>query len=126
LDGKAKLVRLPSADPAKNVIARELTVALSKNGSARIDLAYEVTGHAAPSFRSNFEAESTRRDRVAQNMGAEFPGVDIDKNGISMNDLSDIETPVTIDIQGKAPLFARQEGDALSMPVTLNVRLTSS
>src|SRR5690606_32762875 len=25
-----------------------------------------------------------------------------------------------------APLFARQEGDALSMPVTLNVRLTSS
>jgi cellulose synthase operon protein C len=126
LDGKAKLVRLPTADPARNVITRELTAVLSKNGSARIQLGYQVTGHAAPSFRANFEAESTRRDRVAQNMGAEFPGVEIDKNGISMNDLSDIETPVTIEIQGRAPLFARKEGDALSMPVTLNVRLTAS
>lgn len=125
LDGKAKLVRLPPADPKKNVIARDLDVRLQKDGTARIDMKYRVTGHAAPGFRSNFEAKATLEERVAQSLGAEFPGFVIDDRGIKTSDLSDIEAPVILEIEGKAPRFARKEGETLSMPVTLNVRLTA-
>lgn len=125
LDGKAKLVRLPLSDPEKNVIARDAEVTLQNDGSARVGLSYKVTGHAAPGFRSNFESKATLKDRVAQSLGAEFPGIEIDPNGITTGDLSDIEAPVEMDITGKVPRFARQEGEALSMPVTLSMRLSA-
>lgn len=125
LDGKAKLVRLPVIDPSKTVIGRNLEVDLKKDGSATIDIAYDVRGNAAPSFRASFEAEATRHDRISQNLGAEFPGIEIGKDAIETNDLSDIESPVSMQVKGKVPRFARKEGESLSMPVTLNVRLTA-
>lgn len=125
LDGKAKLVRLPAPDPVKNVIARDLEVKVLADGSARVELSYEVTGHAAPGFRSNFEAKATLKDRVAQSLGTEFPGIELDEGGVKTGDLSDIETPVKMDIRGKVPRFARTEGESLSMPVTLSMRLTA-
>ncbi len=125
LDGKAKLVRLPSPDPKKNVISREVDVRLKKDGAADIELAYEVKGHAAPGFRANFEAKATLKDRVSQNLGAEFPGIVIPEKGIKTNDLNDVETPVTLKVSGQTPRFARKEGETLSMPVTLNFRLTA-
>lgn len=124
LDGKAKLVRLPSADPTKNVIDRTLDLRLDKDGDARFTITTEVRGHSAPGFREHYQAESTRRDRINNALGSEFPGVELDENGIQMNDLSDNEVPVTMRVSGEAPRFARKEGDSLSMSVTVPTRLT--
>ncbi len=124
LDGKAKLVRLPSADPTKNVVSRELEVDLKKDGSARIDLDYSVVGQSAPSYRARYEAESSRKDRISSDLGSEFPGLELDKNGIKTSDLSNGEAPVNIEVKGNVPRFARHEGDSLSMSVTINTRLT--
>jgi tetratricopeptide (TPR) repeat protein len=124
LDGKAKLVQLPQADPMKNVIDRQLDFRLEKNGSARFTLNTEVRGHTAPGFRAHYEAESSRKDRINEALGSDFPGVEIDEKGIKMNDLSDTEVPVSMQVSGRAPRFARLEGDTLSMPVTISTRLT--
>lgn len=125
LDGKAKLVRLPAPDPTKNVIARTLTATIANNGDARLEVDYSVRGYAAPGFRSRYEAESSRRDRLSADMGQEFPGMELDAERIVTSDLSDGEAPVDIQLRGKVPRFARPEGDSLSIPVSVKHRLTA-
>jgi len=124
-DGKAKPVRLPTGDSTKNVISRQLNIELSIDGSAKLALGYETRGQAASSWRSRYEAEGTRRERVAQDLGHEFPGLEIDPGGIKTSDLADHEVPVLLDLRGRAPQLARKEGERLSLPVTLGTRLTS-
>ncbi len=124
LDGKAKLVRLPAPDPEKNIVSRTLHLNLNASGKARLRLNTEIKGYAAPRFRSRYGAESSRRDRINSYLGREFPGIEIDKNGLTMNDLGDAEVPATMKLQASLPRFARKEGDTLSMPVTLKTRLT--
>ncbi len=125
LDGKAKPVRLPLGDPNKNVIARKLSVDLSADGSGKIKMDYETRGQAASAWRSRYEAQATLRERVAQDLGREFPGLEFDPGGVKTSNLEDLERPVDLEVRGKAPQFARREGDRLSVPVTLGTRLTS-
>lgn len=124
LDGKAKLVRLPKADPTKNSITRDLQVMLDKKGSARLSLNYLVKGYAAPSYRSRFGSESNRKDRLAGDLSQEFPGLSLEANSIKTNDFSDAEEDVTLSVVGNVPQFARREGSTLSLPVTVQARLT--
>ncbi len=124
LDGKAKLVRLPGADPMKNVVERDLDVRLGKDGSATVKFEYDVSGHAAPGFRTRYGSDSNRKDRLANDLGSEFPGLQIDENSIKTNDFSDAEQDVELALSGKSPQFARREGTAMSLPVTVQTRLT--
>lgn len=124
LDGKAKLVHLPKADPNKNAITRELQVTLDKTGSAKLNLSYLVQGYAAPGFRSRFGSESNRKDRLASDLSQEFPGLSLDEKSIKTNDFSNAEEDVNLSATGVVPQFARQEGSTLSLPVTVQARLT--
>ncbi len=124
LDGKAKRVTLPGSVPENNVIERTIRVALARDGSARMDLSQNVRGFAAARYRARYEAKATRKDRLAQDLGREYPGLEIDPGSLETNDLSDVEQPVSIDLEGKISRFARPEGSQLSVPVALNVQLT--
>ncbi len=124
LDGKAKLVRLPAPDPNKNVVTRSLNIDLEHSGGAKIALDYNVRGYAAPNFRARYGTESNRKDRLASDLGQEFPGVLIDGASIHTNDLSDAEQPVSLALSATAPQFGRREGTTLSVPVTVQSRLT--
>ncbi len=124
LDGKAKLVRLPGTDPKENVLSRELRVQLDKSGSAQIHLSYDVKGLAAPRFRAHYGSDSNRKDRLASDLGGEFPGIELNEKTIKTNDFTDAEEDVHLQLQGKAPQFARREGTTLSLPVTVQSRLT--
>jgi len=124
LDGKAKLVRLPAPDPNKNIITRTLNINLEHTGSAKIALDYNVRGYAAPNFRQRYGTESNRKDRLASDLGQEFPGLLIEAASIKTNDLSDAEQPVSLTLSAGAPQFGRREGTTLSLPVTVQSRLT--
>jgi cellulose synthase operon protein C len=125
-EGKAQLTRIPDADPEKNFVHRELAVELDAKGSAKLDIDYSTGGYNAASWRDAYGAESTRRERMTRDLGGDFPGVSINEGaqGLITSDLSNNEEPVKIKVRAVAPGFARNEGDALSMPVTSGFRLT--
>jgi transglutaminase-like putative cysteine protease/Tfp pilus assembly protein PilF len=125
-EGKAQLTRIPDADPEKNFVHRELTVELDAKGGAKLDIDYATGGYNAASWRDQYGAESTRRERMTRDLGGDFPGVSINEGaqGLVTSDLSNNEEPVKIKVRAVAPGFARNEGDALSMPVTGGFRLT--
>jgi tetratricopeptide (TPR) repeat protein len=125
-EGKAKLTRIPDADPEKNFVRRELAVELDAKGSAKLDIDYATGGYNAASWRDQYSAEATRRERMTRDLGGDFPGVSINEGaqGLVTSDLTNNEEPVKIHVRAQAPGFARNEGDGLSMPVTGGYRLT--
>jgi tetratricopeptide (TPR) repeat protein len=125
-EGKAQLTRIPSADPEKNFVHRELAVDLDAKGSAKLDIDYSTGGYNAASWRDAYGAEATRRERMTRDLGGDFPGVSINEGaqGLVTSDLTNNEEPVKIKVRAAAPGFARNEGDGMSMPVTSGFRLT--
>jgi cellulose synthase operon protein C len=124
--GDAKVVRLPAPDPEKNVVTREVSASLDKSGDARLDIRYETRGVEAANWRRRYEAEATRRERLTAHLGSEFSGFEIDKGpgAIRTGDLQNFDTPVTVEVTGRASGYARREGQQLSLPVTVDARLT--
>jgi tetratricopeptide (TPR) repeat protein len=121
--GKAKMVSLPDNDPDQHVKRRQVTLHLSAAGPAAIDLSYETSGPSAAAWRQRYSADATRRARVLQDLGREFVGIEIPESGIRMNDLSNFEQPVSVQVQGRAPRLLREEGGTFSLPVTPSERL---
>ncbi|HEY6727685.1 MAG TPA: DUF3857 and transglutaminase domain-containing protein, partial [Polyangiaceae bacterium] len=124
--GNAEAVRLPAPDPKKNVITRNVQATLEATGDARVSLSFETKGVDAAGWRRRFEAEATRRERLLADLGGEFPGLELDKGPGSLRtgDFSNFDQPVTLELAGRVPGFARREGDQLSIAVTTGVRLT--
>ena len=124
--GKAQLTRIPDADPEKNFVHRELQVELDAKGGAKLDIDYSTGGYNAAAWRDAYSAEATRRERMTRDLGGDFPGVSINEGpqGLVTSDLTNNEEPVKIKVRAVAPGFARNEGDALSLPVTGGFRLT--
>ncbi len=125
--GDAELVRLPVPNPEANVRHREVTATLRRDGTAQLDLSYETRGTSAASWRRRFHAEGTRRDRLTEDLGAEFPGFELAPGAqavTSVSGLDEIELPVALKVHGTASGFAREEGPNLSVAVTPNFRLT--
>jgi hypothetical protein len=124
--GKSELVRLPMPAPEQNSRKREITATLKRDGSAQLDMTLGVRGSGAATWRRRFHAESTRKDRVTEELSQEFAGFELDKGAaaLAFNDLDDLEQPVSLKLHATAARFARKEGDALSVPVTPGFRLT--
>jgi tetratricopeptide (TPR) repeat protein/transglutaminase-like putative cysteine protease len=124
--GSAKMVTLPDHDPEAHVKRRQVEVRLASSGQAELTLDYETTGPSAAAWRQRYSGEATRRARVLEDLGSEFPGLEVPQGGIRMNDLSDFEQPVSVHVQARVPRLLREEGGTFSLPVTLNERLASA
>ena len=121
--GSAKLVTLPDNDPKTHVKRRVVSMRLSSSGNAELELAYTTSGASAAAWRQRYAGEATRRARVLEDLGQEFPGIDIPSNGLSLNDVSNYEEPVSLRVRAKAPHLWREEGGTLSLRVTPRERL---
>jgi len=124
-EGDSKLVRLPPVDTKQTKRARSVQAEVNADGSAKLELEFEVTGSVASSWRRRYHAEATLRERLAQDMGQQYSGFSFaEQKPISTNDLSNPELPVQIQVKGSAPSFARQQGRELSVAATVSTRLT--
>jgi hypothetical protein len=128
--GRAKLVFLPDNDPKAHVKRRHVSIRLAPNGNAELDLAYTTSGASAAAWRQRYAGEATRRARVLEDLSPEFPGIEIVKEqsdgghpGLSLNDVSNYEEPVSLRVRAKAPHLWRDEGGSLSLKVTPGERL---
>ncbi len=114
-EGKAKLVHLPDPPASESVSTRVVDATLAEGGAAVIDWKNEVVGAAASSWRQRYHAESSRKERVQEDLASEFAGIDV--SHVDASDMEDVERPVTLHVKGKVPQLARKEGDRLSVPV---------
>jgi tetratricopeptide (TPR) repeat protein/transglutaminase-like putative cysteine protease len=126
-EGKPKLVRLPQPPPEASITRRKAELVLGADGSAQVSLDVLVNGAYAPEWRQRYLAEGTRRERAQRDLGGELGALELPagKGGLEVNDLNDEEQPVKIRARGKAPGFARREGDALSVPAGPSHRLVA-
>lgn len=126
-NGNSKLVHLPEHDPNKNVTHREVRANLQSDGSAKLEIDYQVEGSPAPEWRVRFHAKSTQKDRLQSVLlGPVFPGFAIadGPTGIQTNDLENYTEPVHIKVKGTSSSLGRKEGATLSLAVTSGTRLT--
>jgi tetratricopeptide (TPR) repeat protein len=113
--GQVRLVRLPDPPASASVSTHKLEAALAADGGAQVDWKEGVSGVEASEWRVRFHAESTRKQRVQQMLGAMLPGSEV--TTVESGDFEDVEQPVSVHIRAKVPQFARLEGDALSVPL---------
>jgi transglutaminase-like putative cysteine protease len=109
-EGRPKLVHLPDPPAADSVLSRKLDATLGADGRAQIDWRFEVNGVSAGAWRQRYHAEATRKARLSEDVAQELPGMEI--ADVSANDLEDVEQKVSVRVKGRAPQFARRDGEA--------------
>ena len=114
-EGNAKLVHLPDPPASESVSVHKVDATLAPDGSAQLDWRAEVSGVEASEWRVRFHADATRKQRVQQMIASHPPGQRGD--GVDADNLEDVEQNVSLRVHGKAPQFARAEGDALMVPM---------
>lgn len=124
-EGKSRLVRLPGADPEGDTRHRRVVIDLDGDGKARLQVEYEVRGANAASWRKRFGADGTRRERLTEQLGREFPGFELieGSRAIDVENIVDIEEPVALTARGRSTSYARREREQLSLSVTVPLRL---
>ncbi|MCL2451083.1 MAG: DUF3858 domain-containing protein, partial [Polyangiaceae bacterium] len=88
---------------------------LAPDGAAQLDWHAEIGGVEASEWRVRFHADATRNHRVQELLAAILPGTQV--TAVDAGNLEDIERRVTMRARGRAPRFARLDGDALSVPL---------
>lgn len=127
-EGKAKLVRLPDPAPQASPHSRKIDATIAADGSATFGFETTVQGVNAPSWRARYQPEGTRRDRAAQDLTSFFGSVELGKETGSMvvKNAGDVESPLVVIAKGRAPAFARKQGDKLSMAIASSIGLLSN
>jgi cellulose synthase operon protein C len=117
--GKGTLVHLPDPDAQATRRVRKIDATPTPEGGAQIDVRMETSGALAAEARQRYHAKGTRRERLARDLAADFPGFELaaGAQAVEMNDLEDIEQPVKLHTRGKTASFARRESGDLSIAV---------
>src|SRR5580700_73209 len=103
-EGHPKLVHLPDPPASESVSTKKVDATIGADGSATIDWRIDVSGVSASSWRARYHADATRKERVQEDLGAEFAGLALDK--LDAADLEDLEKNVSMHARGKAAQFA--------------------
>jgi len=114
-EGKPKLVHMPDPPASESVSSKRVEAAVAPDGSAQVDWRIEVTGSSASSWRQRFHAKATQKQRVQEDLSSDLQGAEIAQ--VTSNDLEDIEKKVELRAKGKAPSFARKDGESWTVQV---------
>ena len=114
-EGKPKLVHLPVPPASATVGKKQVEASVHPDGAADLAVNVDVTGAHASSYRTRYHAKATQKTRVEEDLASDFPGFSATE--VSANDLSDVEAPVALRAKGRAPNFARKDGDAWTIRV---------
>jgi hypothetical protein len=125
--GKGTLTHLPDAPADTTRRTRKIEASLGTDGTAQLDIKTETSGALASEERQRYHAKGTRKERITRDLAGEFPGFELSgASGLEMNDLEDIEQPVTMHARGKATTFGRRDGSDFSIPVGPTGRVVAS
>ncbi len=113
------LGRTPMLEPDRNRRTREVALTLAAEGSGTVDVREEVRGAEAPGYRSRFQAEGLRRERLERQMRNLFPGLELTQTEFGA--LDDFNAPVSLRFGARVPQLAVRDGRLLRVaPSVLN------
>lgn len=112
-----QLARTPVLASDVNRRTREVTMTLDADGSGRLEVSEEIRGVEAPGYRSRYQSEGLRRERLERTMGELFPGVELGE--MSFEHLDDYNAPVQIRFSAAAPTIAVRDGRTLRVAPTV-------
>jgi len=120
----AELRRSPVAEPDRAGRAIEMTAQLAADGSAQVEEAQEVFGPMAAAYRTRYQPEATRIERLQQASVGAFPGIEIEAPVFEA--LDELERPVRFRYRARIPQLAqRDESSLLVAPSRLSPLGTS-
>ena len=114
-EGKPKLVHLPDPPASESKTVRKLDATLGEGGAAQVDWQADVTGVHASAWRQRYHAETSRKQRVQEDLADALPGLSV--ASVEAGKLDDVEVPVTLRAKAKVPDLARKEDANFSVPV---------
>ena len=107
----ADLRTIPVSKAADNTQSGRQVIQLAADGSATVQHDLRVTGAGAAGWRSILQASDTRKERLTNAWGGQFPGLVVED--IKAPTLGDVLHPVQISSKWKVPAWAQAQGDGL-------------
>ncbi len=120
--GGSELRRTPVLPPERNRRERSLDVRLAADGSASISAREVITGGQAPGYRSTYQAEGTRRDRLERELRNMFAGLRLESQ--RFEHLGDLEHPVHLQWSAEVPQLAPRDAEGLRVAPAVVGELT--
>ena len=120
--GGSELRRTPVLPPDRNRRERTLDVRLAADGSASVSAREVITGSQAPGYRSTYQAEGTRRDRLERELRNIFAGLRLESQ--RFEHLDDLEHPVHLQWAAEVPQLAPRDGEGLRVDPSVIGELT--
>ncbi|MFK7984979.1 MAG: DUF3857 domain-containing protein [Sandaracinaceae bacterium] len=117
-----ELARTPVLEPSANTRSREVTMRVSEDGSGTVELEETVRGVETPGYRSRYQAEGVREERLARQYRRLFPGLELTDS--SIEGLDDFNAPAVIRLEGSAPQLGVRDGRTLRVGPTMLHDLT--
>ncbi len=105
---------LPSAASRRT---REVELTITPDGSGRVSVREEILGVEAPGYRSRYQAEGLRRERMERAARNLFPGVELVDLGFE--NLDDWSQPTRFHYTATAPTLAVRDGPTLRVAPTV-------
>ncbi len=118
-----ELARTPMLPSAAARRTRQVELVLAADGSGQIEVDDVIVGVGSPSYRSRYQSEGLRRERLERSTRSLFPGIEIRE--FSFENLDDYNAPVRIHYTATAPTIAVRDGPSLRVAPTLLGGLTS-
>ena len=120
----AELRRTPVLPPEQNRRERSLELRLAQDGSGTVRAREVVIGGGAAGYRSTYQAEGTREDRLERSLRGLFPGLQLESQ--SFENLDTLEAPIRYRYAADVPQLAQRDGERLRMPPSVLDDLTRS
>ena len=109
--GPPRFGRIPDAAPGENVMESGFELALSADGSARVEGRSRIAGVQAPGYRRAYQSESGRRSTLETAFSRNFPGLKVER--VTLADLEKLEEDVRMDFTLQVPRWAERDGAGL-------------
>ncbi len=119
-----ELRRTPVLPAARQLQERTFDVQLARDGSGTVRGQELIVGAMAGGYRSNYEAEGTRVERLQRELSGIFPGVEVQEP--VFENLDDFESPVRFRYEATVPQFAERTGTQLQVATWPLGRLVSA
>jgi hypothetical protein len=102
--------------PDRNVRERSLEIDLEADGSGKVRVREQVTGSEAAGYRSHYQAEGTRAERLERALRGLFPGLHLDSQTFESLDR---DRPVRFRYEADVPQVAQREAGGLRIAPTV-------
>ncbi|TPV93906.1 MAG: DUF3857 domain-containing protein [Myxococcales bacterium FL481] len=107
---------IPVSSAAANESTSHQRVALRPDGGASVRHEFGLTGAEAANWRTAFQAEGERVERLTRYLGRRFPGVEV--QSATFAGMTDVLATVGVQAELRVPAWAQRQGSGLRFRAT--------